>query len=475
MIQLLLIGALISIIHTVRPWPITSPPSHPRGATSLLPNSTLTNGTHAFRRTVILISLDGAKPTYLQPSLAPHLVSLGLSSQRSRLASYLQPIFPTLTFPNHWSLLTGLYASAHGIVANDFTDTSTHKQFYYTNPSQSWNASWWRGEPIWATAQRSGLNSAVLMWPGPPVTAAGVEPRYFQEYQGGPHWNLDARMNQILKWIDVQDVSERASLICAYVPDIDQAAHKFGPESKQALEAVRRVDGFIGKLQQQLVKERGLGEIVDILVVSDHGMTSTSNERLIFLDDLLGSELYAKLEARDGWPSAGLRFKGDTDEQRQALEQKALDHLSSLVHKHRRGWKLFTRQELPQRFHLADHGRVHDRLAPVWLIPDLGWSITSHDEMATFADRTYAPRGNHGYDNSEQDMHAIFVAQGPSFKALERKQAARRKCNMDGFANIEVHNLVSRILGVRHESRAPTNGTWSFWDVHLREIGRAHV
>lgn len=454
-IPLLLLALLISFFHDHLPW--LTPDDK---ATSLLPPSTLTNGTHTFSRTVILISLDGAKPSYLNTSLAPHLSSLGTSTPHSRRAQYMQPIFPTLTFPNHWSLLTGLYASSHGIVANDFTDASTGEQFYYTSPDKSWDAGWWGGEPVWATAERSGVNTAVLMWPGPPVTAAGITPRYFQKYESGPEWNLNGRLRQVLRWIDVESVEERPSLICAYVPDIDQAAHRFGPESTQAMKALKDVDAFIGSLQTQL-EERALSKVVDLVIVSDHGMTTTSNSKLIYLDDLLGDSLYPKLKHRDGWPSAGLRFQGTLSEQYD-FEQQALHHLSHLP---KEGWTVYTRSTLPSRYHLASPA-VEDRLVPVWIIPDLGWSITTHQEMRTFEHGVYAPRGNHGYDNEQMDMQAIFVATGPSFSPLAGTEG--KGWNLNGFGNVEIHNLVSRILGVTERKRAPTNGTWTFWDRHLR-------
>lgn len=436
-------------------------------ASSLWPNATLTNGTHTFRRTVILISLDGAKPSYLDSGLAPHLQFLGTASPSSRRAQFMKPIFPTLTFPNHWALLTGLHASAHGVVANDFTLTSTGQQFYYTDPQRSWNASWWLGEPLWATVQRAGLSSAVLMWPGPPITSAGAKPSYFQKYSSGPEWNLDGRLRQVLKWIDVANVDDRPSLVCAYVPDIDQAAHKFGPESKQAVTAVRNVDAFIGKLRKELVEKRNLADVVDIVVVSDHGMTTTSNHKLIFLDELLGPGLYAKVEHRDGWPLAGLRFKGETEAERQEYAHQAYEKLHGA--EKGKGFDVFWREDLPTRFHLSSP-LVKDRLAPLWMIPKLGWSITTNPEMATFSDGVYAPIGNHGYDNGEPDMHAIFVASGPSFSndTVKAVKSGKTRWNMNGFENVQVHNLVSRILGVPETVRAPTNGTWSFWDAHLR-------
>ncbi|SNX84239.1 related to nucleotide diphosphatase [Melanopsichium pennsylvanicum] len=471
-LALSVIALLISVFHNHLPFFSRPPQSTPSSdlASSVLPNATLSNGTHTFHRTVILISLDGAKPAYLTPTLAPHIASLGTSTPRSRLAAYLQPIFPTLTFPNHWALLSGLYASSHGIVANDFTKASTDQQFYYTSPAHSWNSTWWLGEPIWATAERTGVSSAVLMWPGPPQTSAGAKARYFQKYETG--WGLARRLHQILEWIDMDGIDERPSLICAYVPDIDQAAHGYGPESNQALAALKSVDRFVGRLRNELVEKRALGEIVDIVIVSDHGMTTTSNEKLIFLDELLGADIYSKINHRDGWPSAGLRFKGTLAQQR-TYAQQAYHRLSKAKGNHSerwsQGWDVYWREDLPERYHLAS-ATVQDRLAPLWMVPQLGWSITTNREMATFANGVYAPVGNHGYDNRESDMRAIFVASGPSFSKMQEEvgQGQKEQWNMQGFVNIQVHNLVSRILGVPERQRAPTNGTWSFWDTHLR-------
>ena len=322
------------------------------------------------------------------------------------------------------------------------------------------------GEPIWATAQNSGLNSAVLMWPGPPITSAGVRARYFQKYESG--WDLDRRLGRVLEWLDVKDVEKRASLICAYVPDIDQAAHRFGPESKEAYSAVKRVDEFIGKLHREVMEKRRLGDIVDIVVVSDHGMTTTNNHKLIYLDALLGEELYQRLDHRDAWPLAGLRFKGDTPSEREKYTRQAYDKLSKVTGREREGWDLYRREDLPERYRLNSQ-LVKDRLADVWMIPKLGWSITTGTEMKSFTDGVYGPVGNHGYDNEELEMHAIFVASGPSFKPREKGEGVKKgKANMKGFRNVEVHNLVSRILGVPESKRAHTNGSWGFWDEQLR-------
>lgn len=464
----ILIFSARSLVHTVSSHaPGSDHPSHSSHyASSLDGTARIWNGTHDWRRTVILISLDGTKPAYLDQGLAPNLQELGTAQDPkhkfgARRARAMQPIFPTLTFPNHWALLTGLYAESHGIVANDFhavkpPSSSAGRSFLYTDPARSWDPSWWRGVPIWASAERSGIDTAVLMWPGPPRTSAGDRAKYFEKYQEGPRWDLSGRLQQITTWLDLP-FQVRPQLICAYAPDIDKAAHRFGPDSDEAHDAVRAVDAFIGNLTAQLAS-RNLHGIVDVIVVSDHGMTATSNERLVFLDDVLGPELYGAIVDRDGWPSAGLRFR--TAEHLDAAEKRLRDAAAR-----RGGFDVYRRDrgEMPARWHYAADSA---RIAELWAVPHLGWSVTHRAEFEAMG-RNYVPRGNHGYDNEEPDMAATFVARGPSFRPLNDTTATNTKWNMDQFANVQVYNLVAQILGVPHDRRAPNNGTIGFWDAHL--------
>ncbi|PWZ02305.1 Phosphodiest-domain-containing protein [Testicularia cyperi] len=498
-IVLLVLVSTRSLLHSLTSHApgSTHPSSITHLASSLDRSARLSNGTHDFQRTVLLISLDGAKPSYLDQGLAPTLQALGMGDLHpqadarvsasvgvggrvgGRRAKSMQPIFPTLTFPNHWTLLTGLYADSHGIVANDFhvssrdppPSSSSGRQFYYTNPGKSWDPAWWLGTPIWASAERSGIDAAVLMWPGPPRTSQGDRPRFFQRYEEGPEWGLDGRLDRIFTWLD-RKLDTRPQLICAYAPDIDKAAHKYGPDSEQARAAVGQVDEFIGKLVSGL-EARNLGEIVDVVVVSDHGMTETSNDRLVFLDDVLGRDLLQLVESQDGWPSVGLRFTGETEAQRQNTLEKAyakLDNASLSTPSGVPGkpaFEVYRRAEIPEHFHYSSR---KDRIADLWAVPALGWSFTTHSELQAFPQAVYAPRGNHGYSNEEDDMQAIFVARGPSFLPLPPplQTMIPASYNMQPFPNTNVYNLVADILGIPPQLRAQNNGSDGFWRQHLQ-------
>ncbi|PWN52014.1 Phosphodiest-domain-containing protein [Violaceomyces palustris] len=463
------------------PWPLsrlgylhatttTSPVDQSAGP----PIDGYSNRTRAWPTTVLLISLDGFKPSYLDQGLAPSLQRLGLGRQQrphlplhapvigARRAEAMRPIYPTLTFPNHWSILTGLYAESHGIVANDF-HSNDGQPFLYTDPTSSWGPRWWRGTPIWESAVLSGIKSAVLMWPGPPTTQRGTSPTYFQRYQSGPEWDLVGRRRKLLEWLDME-VQKRPRLICAYVPDVDQAAHKWGPSSPQAQHAVKQVDTFISDLLDDLERRRAQ-DLIDIVIVSDHGMTETSNDQLVFLDRILGDETFAKLGYRDGWPSAGLRPSSEDLEEAQIWLDLAEHALRNASEDGKSGFDVYRSDEgqLPERWHISGET---DRVAPLWAVPRLGWSITDDKEFQAM-NETYEPLGNHGYDNRESEMSAIFLARGPSFKPLAPAKASQPDANMPIFQNTEIYNLISAILDLPQEMRAANNGTANFWDSHL--------
>lgn len=317
----------------------------------------LSNGTHQFHPTTILLSIDGFRPDYLERrDLVPNVLSMGKEGLR---AKSMQPIFPSLTFPNHWAMLTGLYAESHGIVANDFWAPDVQDEFSSRRKS-SWDARWWWGEPVWSVAERGGRRAAQMMWPGPPTTAAGISPSFWVEFK---HAAPLEKLPELLSYFD-KPIDEAPSLILSYLPDVDVAGHAGGPESKAVEDALARVDGFVGALRASLA-ERNLTEIVDLVVVSDHGMAATSIDRLVFLDDILGNG-FEDLERRDGWPSLGLRFRDQSPVDRYLELLKTASENGT--------FSVYTHDTMPERWHF-NHGA---RVAPIYLVPKLGWVITDH-------------------------------------------------------------------------------------------------
>lgn len=413
------------------------------------------NGTHEFKRTVLMVSIDGLRADYLDRGLTPHLLAI---SRKGLRAKSMKPIFPTLTFPNHWALMTGLYAETHGIVANNFWDPISETEFHYNNVASSWNSSWWHGEPIWETAHRAGLSTANLMWPGPPKTTTGVSSTFFVPWKDKVP--LNDKLEQILSWIDLP-LDERPQLILAYEPSLDQAGHLAGPGSALVNATLEQVDVFAKQLHDSL-GARNLTDIVDVVFVSDHGMTDTSHPEPVYVDDILGEEGMRAIEHEDGWPSMGLRFRP------QANMTKLLGALLAASAKNSDKFEVYTHDTMLERYHFSHN----ERIAPIYAIPRIGYVLTTHTDGVSGMSK-----GNHGYDNDELSMHAIFIAHGPFSKVIKDLHQQHKRAEgwhsiaddtyiMDRFRNVEIYNLIAKLLGIS-EYTVSTNGTQGFWDKYL--------
>lgn len=368
----------------------------------------VSNGTSLFAPTTILISLDGFRADFLYRGLTPTLnkfIEAGISPK------YMLPSFPSVTFPNHYTMATGLYPEAHGIVGNTFWDPALEKEFYYTHPDKSMQPEYWGGEPLWVTAERQDTRVAVHMWPGSEAHISHLEPTYVDKYNSSE--KLTIKVDRILGLLDlpgpldaaVKADQPRPQLIAAYVPDVDADGHKYGPNSTEIRQTIMDVDTMLGSILDGL-EERNLTQIVNIVVVSDHGMATTDVDRLIQLEDLIDMK---DLERIDGWPLYGLRPKNpkDLDRLHKQLVEKA---------KTRPEIDIYLRdKDMPERYHFSNN----ERIAPLWIVPKTGWAIVHEPDFnvkkAKESGDIYHPRGLHGYDFEHPLMRAIFVARGPAF------------------------------------------------------------
>jgi len=252
---------------------------------------------------------------------------------------------------------------------------------------------------------------------------------------------------------------------------LDQAGHAAGPYSQRVNDTLKYVDAFARDLHKSLV-DRSLTDIVDVVFVSDHGMTDTSHPELVYIDDILGEDGWQAVKHEDGWPSMGLHFDPLTD------PSHYLDVLLAAAAGNSEKFNVYTPKTMPERYHFAHSSRV----APIYVVPNMGYVLTTREE----GDVGLA-KGNHGYDNDEPAMHAIFVAHGP-FSAVAKATHHGRSVSlrprwlfnpnkgwhstsdetyvMNGFQNVEIYNLIMELLGIQ-EQAAKTNGTTGFWDVYL--------
>lgn len=373
----------------------------------ILKQATLSNGTALFAPTTILVSLDGFRADFLNRGLTPRLnafIKEGVSP------AYMSPSFPSVTFPNHYTLVTGLYPESHGVVGNTFWDPELKEEFYYTH-SSAMQSKWWGGEPIWVTAEEHGIRAAVHMWPGSEAHIMDVEPTFLDSYNGDEP--LPKKVARVLDLLDkpgleseMEDVYQmRPQLIAAYVPNVDTDGHKYGPNSTEIRQTISDVDNMLDRLFQGL-EARNLTRIVNVVVVSDHGMATTDTSRLLQLDDIIDRSL---IEHTDGWPLYGLRPKDP------ARLQELYDSLSAKASKNPNFDVYLRDKDMPERYHFSKN----ERIAPLWIVPKTGWAIVTKEEFNVADARenglVYHPRGLHGYDHEHPLMRAIFVARGPAF------------------------------------------------------------
>jgi predicted AlkP superfamily pyrophosphatase or phosphodiesterase len=405
--------------------------------------STLSNGTHLFAPTTILISLDGFRADFLNREITPALNAFIASGVSPR---YMLPSFPSVTFPNHFTLVTGLYPESHGVVGNQFWDPALQEEFYYTHTKTSMQPRWWTAEPLWVTAEDQGVRTAIHMWPGSEAHIPNVDPTYLDKYNGSEV--LPRKVERILGWLDLPGDDDNAApgenlrpqLIAAYVPDVDADGHKYGPNSTEIRGTISDVDSLLTLLVEGLLV-RNLTEIVNIIVVSDHGMATTSTSRAIQLDDLIDLSLVDHI---DGWPLRGLRLK-NSDRDVPILHEQLLEASKQ----HPGAFDVYTKETMPKRYHFTNN----DRIAPLWVVPKTGWAVVEKTDIdlakAIASGEGVNPKGLHGYDHEHPLMRAIFVARGPAFPHTPNSR-------VPVFQNIEVYNIVCDSLGITPH---PNNGT----------------
>jgi predicted AlkP superfamily pyrophosphatase or phosphodiesterase len=363
------------------------------------------------RPRVVLISLDGFRADYLDRPGAVHLRAL---ASRGVRAERLVPSFPSKTFPNHYTLVTGLYPEHHGITANVMQD-SLLGRFATGNDPSGRDARWWLGEPIWVTAERQQMHTAVLFWPGNEAAIGGVRPHWWQRYDGAV--THAQRVQQVLSWLSMPDESA-PRFLAVYFSEVDSKGHDFGPRAPQTDSAIARVDSAVGAIAHGITA-LNFDDRVNLIVVSDHGMTEIARDRLIALDELVSPD---SLTVVDMEPVSAIVPKpGAEDYVLRALRG---------AHPHLAVWR---KRDVPARFHFNSGTRI----APIVALADEGWTVVASRNATTMVPGQV--KGAHGYDNQLPSMGALFVAAGPAFK---------RGLRVAPFENVHVYPLLAHVLGL---------------------------
>ena len=364
----------------------------------------LCTATLAQKHYTVVISLDGYRWDYPEWYDTPFMDMMADKGVKSGLI----PSYPSKTFPNHYTLVTGLYPDHHGIVANSFLDLSTGESFSLGNPQQKINPVYYGGEPIWNTAKRQGLRTAVFYWPGSDVCVNGSYPDTYYVYDKTPRLSIEERLDGVIAQLALPD-NQRPDLIMAYYEQPDHHGHVYGPHHKHTREVIAHTDSllvsFYNKLQQLPVADR-----VNLILLADHGMAWVAEGHAVPISHLLKPQWINKI---DGNLPANIYVQPHcVDSVYQALQ--GIDHA-----------KVWKKQEIPQRLHYGTNPRVGD----VVVDPDLGYLI----------DDKVKATGAHGFDPANHDMHALFRAMGPDFRHVE----------IPHFKNVDVYSLLCRLLGIK--------------------------
>lgn len=364
--------------------------------------------------TVILISLDGFRWDYLEKYNPPTLNKLAKEGVR---AKWMIPSFPTKTFPNHYTIVTGLYPAHNGIVENSVYDFGT--VFSMSKKEEVQNPRWWLGEPIWVTAEKQGQIAASYFWVGTETLIGGEAPTFWRTYNG--RVPPEMRVDKVLGWLDLVQ-EKRPTMITMYFSDTDDAGHEFSPDAEETKYAVWNVDRYIKQLMDGL-KARKIDKKVNVIMVSDHGMAAVDQRNATFLDDFFDFDLAEKIV----WTNEIVQIFPN---------QGKLDAIYSKIKdlKHTTCWK---KADIPARLHYSDSPRI----APIVCSSEEGWLTTSRKRYKDWIedDDLTQMRGAHGYDNKYQSMQATFIAHGEAFK---------KNFVAEPFENIQVYNLMCKILGL---------------------------
>jgi predicted AlkP superfamily pyrophosphatase or phosphodiesterase len=368
--------------------------------------------------TIILISLDGFRYDYLtkyQPETLNYL------AQKGARAKWLIPSFPTKTYPNHYTIATGLYPQNHGIIENNIYDKEFNAVFSLSQREEVENGRWWQGEPIWVTAEKQGQKSGSIFFPGTEAEIAGKRPSYWKRYDSNVP-NAE-RVDAILSWLDLPP-SERPTCLSLYFSDVDDAGHEFSPDSVETKRAVAKVDGEIRRLIKGLEARKIFGR-VNLIIVSDHGMATVNLNNAIVLDEVFDTELAERIF----WTKEIVSIFP-----REGKEEVIYSALKAGLPPQA---KVYRKSEIPERFHY----RNNPRIAPLVVLPEEGWILTSRQSLEAMKEKgdLRKLKGGHGYDNGLQSMQAIFIAHGKAFKQGKV---------VEPFENIHIYNIMARILGL---------------------------
>jgi predicted AlkP superfamily pyrophosphatase or phosphodiesterase len=394
--------------------PVRTQPASPSAAGTLKGTGGLNHPDQRSKPYLILISFDGFRSDDLDRFDLPNFRRV---LRRGARAQALIPVFPSVTFSNHYSLVTGLYPEHHGIVENRFFDPQRGASYSFRDPAHVADGSWYRGEPIWVTAESQGMVAACFFFPGSEAAIKGVRPTFWNKYDGSiPN---ETRVDTVIDWLRLPE-DRRPHVITLYFGDMDAAAHRGRLDSPAIESAAQSLDRTLGRLLDR-IETLDVRDRIYLVLTSDHGTTETSASKIVLLGSLIDS--MEGIEVGFTGPVASLHVTRNADAA--ALRDRVNARLTH--------GRAYLRAELPERFHYRKDPRIGD----VVIVMDEPWMIaTSMVAKLRFLE----PWGEHGWDPELQSMKALFVISGPGI---------RQEITIPEVRNVDVYPLMTELLGLR--------------------------
>ena len=363
----------------------------------------------------VIISLDGLRWDYLDAYDVPFLNQMA----REGVKAVMQPSFPSKTFPNHYTLATGLTPDHHGIIANTFWDREKGVEFSLSNKVTRADGKYYGGDPVWLTAKRQGVKTAAVFWVGSDVAVQGDHPTYWRDYQT-QQLDFPGRVDEIIRLLSMPE-KDRPHLVMAYFEEPDRSGHNYGPMNRMTRRAMEDLDLLLSKMWAR-IQLLPIADKVNLIITGDHGMTSVDPKRFVDIDDVLPKRWYD-------------RFCNDYPTLIYASAPQYIDSIYDALQgvDHIRAWK---KADVPAYLGYGTNRNMGD----VVVLPDVGW---------LFADKpSKKQRGSHGFDHTAADMQVGFRAIGPDFKVGYTKA--------DRFSNVCIYPLLCYLLGV---TPSPNDGS----------------
>jgi ectonucleotide pyrophosphatase/phosphodiesterase family protein 5 len=361
---------------------------------------------------VILISFDGFRWDYVDRGITPHFDYI---KEHGVAAKSLRSSFPTTTFPNHISIITGMYPEHHGIISNNFWNYFNNTHYSMSDTIATRSAVWYKGEAFWETAERQGIKTASYFWPGSEVTLSYRHPAYYYKYEHLKPYR--ERVDGVIGWLKLP-YDKRPHFITSYFDATDTYGHRYGPDAPETNFAIAQLDSILGYYFEKL-KEINLFDSTDIIVVSDHGMTNISSDRVVNIENIL----------------TGLKYKQNDNGPFMMIEPASgeLDSIYYRLSESEKHFKVYKREDVPEYFHFSNNPLI----SRIIVMAENGWGLGTNKSIENM--KKHPERGNHGYDNYWMDMNGIFYALGPAFK---------NNYLVGTINNIDIYPLLCKIFNI---------------------------